>query len=208
MNWVKPFVFQLLFTAALAQTAVMRAGAQTQPSISLQPDMIPAGGQTTVSGAGFCGEQACSSVTITLDGAELLTDVAVAADGAFSIGITPLTTPGRRIVAATQDTPGGRISADALLTVTVSDQATTPPAAEPTGTAAPSPTPTTELTATPTPPPSASETVPASPSATPADLPSRQTSDGGLPWWAWTLIAAVAVAVAGGGGWLAWRAGR
>jgi hypothetical protein len=34
---------------------------------------------------------------------------------------------GRRIVAAQQDTPDGPISADALLTVTVSDQATTPP---------------------------------------------------------------------------------
>ncbi len=226
MNLVKLFGFQLLIVAALAQTAVMGAGAQTEPSISLQPDMISVGEQTTVSGAGFCGGAACSSITITLDGAEVVNGVPVDADGTFVVGFRPLTTPGRRIVAAVQDTPGGRSSADALLTVTVSDQATTAPTAPPTESATPSPTSTVDLAPTPTPapttPPTPSPTptsglhVTATPSANPSktsppptpDASARQDSDEGLSWWAWTLIAAGATAAAGGAGWLFYRARR
>ncbi len=226
MNWVKLFAFQLIITAALAQTAVMGAGAQTQPSISLQPDMISAGEQTTVSGAGFCGGAACSGVTITLDGVEVANGVPVNADGTFTVGFRPLTTPGRRIVAAVQDTPEGRISADALLTVTVSDQTTATPTDPPTEPATPSPTTTVDLAATPTPAPTGpatpsptstilapTATPPANPSGTASPPPSgqprsREPGDGGLSWWTWTLIAAGAMTAAGGAGWLFYRLRR
>ncbi len=83
MKWLPPLGYGLLLTVVVALSPLALGRAQAQPHFSRQPDMIPAGGQTTVSGAGFCGDAACSSVTF------LLGRATVAAQTAPSIQVVP-----------------------------------------------------------------------------------------------------------------------
>jgi len=169
-----------------------------QPQLFVQPGSIPASGSATVSGIGFCGDQSCSSVTISIDGLVVLRDVPVQPDGTFVVtDFGPPAPTGQHTVTAEQDTPGGKLSASASLLITVADFAqppTTPPGATlPGGTPTASPVEVTSPTAT------ATETSPG-PGATPtptatADERGSGNDDGGLPWWGLlAIIAGIAAA--------------
>lgn len=170
--------------------------AAATPTISL-PSPSASGQQITVSGTGFCPDPGCSGVSVTVDQRVAAAGVSVAAGGTFSVAVRITELPGQYSVLASQQTPGGQLSALHGLVVVAGERQAVPPPGAVTPPAVVPPAPGSTSGAPP--PGMTTDGQPGSPGtgASPAPIAAATSPvgpGGPLPWWAWAAAAAIAAA--------------
>lgn len=108
--------------ATLAVAAATASASAPVPFLQVMPNPVTGSPHVTVFGQHFCGDAACSTVTITIEEVVVAEDVAVEGDGTFRHPLVLRTPPGNHRVEATQlAADGATLSAAETLTVAARD---------------------------------------------------------------------------------------
>jgi hypothetical protein len=115
----------LIATAAIAvwTSPLTASGAAQSPLFWLYPDIVSSGDEVAAYGRSFCGDPACSPVTITIESRVAATGVAVASDGSFSVAVRVTEPVGGpyRVLASQKLGDGSPLEVEAGVRVAASD---------------------------------------------------------------------------------------
>jgi hypothetical protein len=169
-------VASIALVALLGPAVAIGSSAQIQ----VTPVQPAPGERVTVRGSGFC-PRPCTAVTLTVDGSTAATNIAVATNGTFQLGVGLTPVAGTSTIVASQTDKGGaRREATAIVQIVASDQIGATPPAAPAGTSGAPPAAPAGTSGAPTaspPPPGANLSPPPTGSpATSAAAPEIQIS--------------------------------